>query len=208
MAHAVQQSVSGQQLRVVDRETPRRSWEFDIATGGTERQLMESALDVVRGRTVGAADVGESVVSGRAAGIGIHVRAADHRGPDFRPASWPCCAAAPAITSWWRSILWKTTGDLCQRHHQPLAGRHGAVSVPPGAHHRYAQPYARSSDVITSTLRFQSAEPCPGRHAAGGQYRGIPVLEARTNEASAPTAGPDRQLQIRMAMSARSRWMM
>ena len=194
----VQQSVSGQQLRVVDRETPRRSWEFDIATGGTERQLMESALHAVRGRTwalpmwVDQSFLAAPLESGSTS---VPLTTA---GLDFE-------AGKLAMLRRSASDYELVQIDLVEN--DALTFANATINRWPAGTALYPCRLARitdtpsltraSSDVITSTLRFQSAEPCPwDATPPAATYRGIPVLEARTNEASAPTAGPDRQLQI------------
>lgn len=194
----MQPAIAGSVLRVVDRDTPRRQWEFDVISEGAERQRMESGLAAWRGRnwalpvwpdqTVLSAPLpaGTSAVDVATAGLDfsvgglamLHLSAAHNEIVELTAVNSASIELArPTVSAW------------------PIGTRLWPVRL---TRITDTPKYQRlSSGALRSTLRFESTAPNDWPAVAPAiTYKGIPVLEDRPDEAGGVTVTPDRQLDV------------
>lgn len=192
----VQQSYNGNQVRQIVRAAPQRQWEFGILAVGIERTVLEAQLFEWSGR-VWALPVWAEIsllTSALPAGtLSVPVATA---GLDF---------VVGGLAMLWTDVRHYELVEIQDVAVNALQLQHGTVQAWPRGARIYpcrtarlteTASLARATDtLVSSRVRFEAVEPCDWPAIAPATiYLGFPVLEARGNEPSDPTATYARQL--------------
>lgn len=194
----VQTAANGAQLRVPLRQAPRRQWEFGVLLGAAERQRMETTLYDWRGR-VWALPVWTdqtmltSLLAAGATGIALDTTAFDF--------------AVGGLAMLYRDVAHYELVEVAGISASAITLARPTINAWAVGTRVYPCRTARitdtptltrhSADVLSSSLRFESMEPCDyPATAPSASYLGYPVLEDRPDETGDLTAKFDRHLDI------------
>lgn len=192
----VQTAWQGAEYREPVRDAPRRSWEFQLILAGAERQLAEGMLFAWRARNWALpvwpdqSQLAASLAAGSTS-IPLDTANLDYAIGDvamlWRSPTQYELAEVSAIAADTLTLARATTQDWAA----------GTLVYPCRVARLTDTPTLtrKSSDVVTSQVRFEAAEPCDWPAAApAATYLGYPVLEDRNEESDDPTADYDRTI--------------
>lgn len=194
----IEQAWTGQQDRTPCRQAPRRDWEFAVVFAGTERQLAETMLFGWRARNWALPVWPDQSVLATALAAGSMTIPVGTAGLDFAVGE---------------TALLRLAFDQYELVEvSDIAADSITLSLPtaqdwPAGTLIYPCRVARltdtpnltrkSSNVLTTTLRFEAKEECDWPAVApSSTYLGFPVLEDRIEESDDPAASYDRLLDI------------
>ena len=194
----VQVAVAGTVTRTPLREAPRRSWEFAILADRRERRRIEHALFDWTAR-VWALPVFVDTTHLRAPlAVGATQIVVDAGGLDF---------AVGSLAMLWRDVATYELVEVAQIANAQLVLRAPTRRAWPVGTRLIPCRTARLTDapelrrlndrIVSAQLRFESAEPCDWPAATPAtRYRGLPVLEHRSDESTDPVASFARRLEL------------
>lgn len=194
----VQEAVDGTQDRVVDRQAPRRQWDFDAIAAGRERRLIESTLYDWRARNWALPVWPEMSLLTAPLGAGATAIALDTTSLDFTVGGLVMLWSDPFHYELVEAQAVQAA-SITLAH--PTAQTWGiGTRVYPCRTARLAETpriTRKNSDQLVTSLRFEAVEPCDWPAVAPvATYLGVPVLEDRIDEGTDPQASFDRQLVI------------
>ncbi|MBX3713016.1 MAG: hypothetical protein KF800_13735 [Lysobacter sp.] len=194
----VQVAVAGTSIRTPLRDAPRRSWEFVVLADRRERRFVEHALFDWTARIWALPVFVDTCWLRAPLALGATEIPLDPAGLDF---------VAGGLAMLWRDVATCELVEVADaagarlrlraptRHAWPAGTR---VIPCRTARLTDAPELRRHSDRLMRTqLRFEASEPCdwpPG--APTTLYRGLPVLEHRSDESRDPSASLDRRFDL------------
>lgn len=194
----VQQSVDGSETRIPLRGAPRRTWEFGVIEGRTERRILEHTLYDWTARTWALPMWTDVSWLAAPVALGAITLPVDPTDLDYR---------AGGLVMLWSGVQQYelvevdtlAVGQINLVRPTQQAWPAGTRAYPVRtAYLTDAPAIARKNDrVITTRARFASAEPCDWPAVApAAMYLGYPVLEDRPHERDDPTLSMGRQIVI------------
>lgn len=194
----VQTTLAGAVVRTPLRDAPRRSWEFSVLAGRTERRSMENLLYDWSARMWALPVFVDTTWLRRPVPAGAMSIVLDTTGLDF---------ATGGLAMLWRSErrfelveVANIAGEgLGLRAPTQVAWPVGTRLVPcRTARLSVAPELRRHTDRLVDTrLQFEATEPCDWSPIAPiARYRGLPVLEDRPDWSDPPTASFARRATV------------
>lgn len=190
----VEQAWGGAQDRTPLRDTPRRTWEFDVTLGGKDRQIAESLLYAWRARAFALPVWPDQSFLGAALPAGSTALPLATAGLDFSVGE--SVLLSQSMTACELVEVSAVAANAVTLARPTLNAWPTGTQVYPCRVARLTDTAAlarKSSDVLTASVKLESVSPADWAAIAPvNTYRGYPVLEDRSDEADDPEARYDR----------------